>query len=74
MTNKLTRSNDRMVLGVAAGMAARTGMDATLIRVLFVLFTLAGGPGLIAYALILMISTMKTTIALTMTKALILRT
>ncbi len=49
MTNKLTRSNDRMVLGVAAGMAAHTGIDATLIRVLFVLFTLAGGPGLIAY-------------------------
>ena len=43
MTNKLALSNDKMVLGVAAGIAAHTGMDATLIRLLFVLFTLAGG-------------------------------
>ena len=55
MTNKLTRSNDKMVLGVAAGIAARTGMDATLIRLLFVLFTLAGGPGLIAYVVMALI-------------------
>lgn len=55
MTNKLTRSNDKMVLGVAAGIAARTGVDATLIRILFVLFTLAGGPGLIAYLVMALI-------------------
>lgn len=49
MANKLSKSNNKMVFGVAAGLAARFGIDATIIRLLFVLFTLAGGPGLIAY-------------------------
>lgn len=53
MTNKrLNRSNDNMFLGVAAGIADYVGIDVTLIRLLFVLFTLAGGPGLIAYILL----------------------
>jgi signal transduction histidine kinase len=36
---------------VAAGLAARTGLDVTAIRVLFVVVTMAGGFGLAAYVL-----------------------
>ena len=53
MNNKrLTRSDDNMFLGVAAGLADYTGIDPTLIRLLFVVFTLLGGPGLTAYILL----------------------
>lgn len=44
---KLTRSTDnRMLAGVAAGLAAYFDMDPTLMRVLFVLGTLLTGGGL----------------------------
>jgi signal transduction histidine kinase/phage shock protein PspC (stress-responsive transcriptional regulator) len=40
---------DRLAGGVAAGIAARTGLDVTVIRVVFVLAALAGGFGAAAY-------------------------
>ncbi len=44
---KLTRSTDnRMLAGVAAGLAAYFDMDPTLMRVIFVLGTLLTGGGL----------------------------
>ncbi|MCA9940739.1 MAG: PspC domain-containing protein [Anaerolineales bacterium] len=47
---RLVRSQDnRMVAGVAAGIAEYLDTDPTLIRLLFVIMTLAGGPGLLAY-------------------------
>lgn len=50
MTNKrLTRSRDRMVAGVAAGLSEYLGVDATLIRLGFILLSVAGGPGLLLY-------------------------
>ncbi len=51
MSNKqLIRStNDRMVAGVAGGIANYFNIDTTLVRLLFVIFTLAGGPGLLVY-------------------------
>lgn len=54
MENKrLTRStSDRMVAGVAAGLAEYFDVDPTLMRLLFVLFTLLGGPGLIVYIIL----------------------
>jgi len=45
------RPDERLAGGVAAGLAARTGLDVTVIRVLFVLVTVAGGFGLAAYVL-----------------------
>lgn len=46
---KLTRSgSDRMVAGVAGGLGAYFGLDATLIRVLFVIFAILGS-GIIIY-------------------------
>lgn len=50
MDKKLTRStDDTMVAGVAAGLAAYFGIDTTLMRLLFVVFALLGGPGLLVY-------------------------
>ena len=40
---------DRLAGGVAAGLAARTGLDVTIVRTVFVLAALLGGFGLAAY-------------------------
>ncbi len=42
-------TEDRVIFGVCSGLAARLGVDVTLVRVLFALLVLLGGPGLIAY-------------------------
>lgn len=47
---RLTRSRrDRKIAGVCGGLAEYSGIDATIIRVLFVVLALAGGPGLLIY-------------------------
>jgi phage shock protein PspC (stress-responsive transcriptional regulator) len=47
---RLLRSgSDRMIWGVAGGLAKHLGFNATLVRVAFVLITLFGGAGLLAY-------------------------
>ena len=47
---RLMRSqNNRMFAGVAAGIAEYLDIDPTIVRLLFVIATLAGGPGLLAY-------------------------
>ena len=43
---QLMRSEDRMVAGVAGGLADYFAIDPTLVRILFVLLTLLGGGGL----------------------------
>ena len=56
MNNNLTRStNDQMIAGVAAGLAEYTNLDPTIVRLFFVLFTLAGGPGLLVYFILWLI-------------------
>lgn len=49
---KLTRSQDSQLFGVAAGLAEYFDQDVTTVRLLFVLLTLLGGPGLFIYALL----------------------
>jgi phage shock protein C len=50
---KLYRSRtDRQLAGVCGGLADYFGVDATVVRVLFVLMALAGGPGLILYIIL----------------------
>jgi phage shock protein C len=50
---KLTKSaRDRRWSGVAGGLAEYFEVDSTLVRLLFVVFTLAGGPGLILYIIL----------------------
>ncbi|MGD9100947.1 MAG: PspC domain-containing protein [Anaerolineae bacterium] len=47
---RLYRSLDeRMLAGVCGGIAEYFNVDPTLVRLLFVLFSLAGGPGIVAY-------------------------
>lgn len=47
---RLFRSKtDRQVAGVCGGLAEYLNVDSTLVRIVFVLATLMGGPGLIAY-------------------------
>jgi len=47
---KLYRSRtNRQLAGVCGGLAEYFNTDATLIRVLFVVFAVLGGPGLLAY-------------------------
>lgn len=47
---KLVRSTtDRMIAGVAAGLADYMNLDPTIVRLLFVLLALAGGPGILIY-------------------------
>lgn len=47
---RLVRSRrDRKIAGVCGGLAEYSGIDATLIRILFVIIALAGGGGLLIY-------------------------
>jgi phage shock protein C len=48
-TRTLTRSRDRMLAGVASGIAAYVGVDAVVIRIAFVVLTLVGGLGIPLY-------------------------
>lgn len=50
MGKKLMRSEkNKQLAGVAAGVADYFDFDVTVVRLLFILFTLAGGPGILAY-------------------------
>jgi phage shock protein C len=49
-SKRLQRSDsDRFLTGVCGGIAAYTGIDSTLIRVLFAVFTLLGFSGVFVY-------------------------
>ena len=53
---RLYRSlDDRMVAGVCGGVAKYFSLDPTLVRLLFVIFSIAGGPGLIAYIIMMIV-------------------
>lgn len=48
---RLTRSKEKMVAGVLAGLANYINIDPTIVRILYVILSIAsiGFPGLIAY-------------------------
>jgi phage shock protein C len=57
MTNsggkRLTRStSDRMLAGVAGGLANYLGLDPTILRIAFVVLTVFGGSGLTLYIVV----------------------
>jgi len=53
---KLYRSRkERMIAGVCGGLGEYFGIDPTLVRLLFVFTALAGGPGLVAYIILLVV-------------------
>jgi phage shock protein C len=50
MNKKLTRSTtDRMIAGVCGGLAEYFDLDPAIVRLVFLLFTLAGGAGPLIY-------------------------
>ena len=56
MSKKLMRkSDDRMVFGVASGIADYLNIDPVIVRLLFVLMTLAGGHGILVYLILTVI-------------------
>jgi phage shock protein C len=53
MQKRLYRSmSGKQIAGVCAGLAEYFAVDPTLVRVLFVILTLLGGPGLILYIIL----------------------
>ncbi len=49
------KRNDKMIAGVCSGVADYFDIDPTLVRILWVAITLAGGAGLLAYIICLII-------------------
>jgi phage shock protein C len=53
MSPQLSRSEtDRVIAGVAGGIAQRFGVNSTLVRLAWVLFVLFGGFGILAYLIL----------------------
>lgn len=50
-TKRLTRSRDKMIAGVLSGIANYLDMDPTIVRIVYVVLSIAsvGFPGLLAY-------------------------
>ena len=48
---EITRGSDRWFAGVAGGIAAKAGIDPIIVRGVFVVLALLGGPGIVLYAL-----------------------
>lgn len=46
---RLTKSNNRMLLGVCAGIAEYFDIDLNVVRLLWVMFCLLGGSGILGY-------------------------
>jgi hypothetical protein len=46
---RLTKSNNRMLLGVCAGIAEYFDIDPNVVRLLWVIFCLLGGSGILGY-------------------------
>ncbi|MBQ6844914.1 MAG: PspC domain-containing protein [Agathobacter sp.] len=49
MDKRLYKSNDKMLCGVCGGIAEYFNIDPTLVRLGLVVFSLAGGSGVLAY-------------------------
>ncbi len=50
LSKRLYRSRrENTIAGVCGGIAEWLGIDPTIVRLVFVLFALAGGPGIIVY-------------------------
>jgi len=61
---KLMRSSsDKMIAGVCGGLAKYFGIDAVLVRILFVVFALAGGPGILLYIILWIVMPEESTAA-----------
>ncbi|MEX2324303.1 MAG: PspC domain-containing protein [Nitriliruptoraceae bacterium] len=52
MTGTVRARNDRLIAGVAGGIAQRLGVDSMLVRIAFVVLAFAGGFGVLLYGLL----------------------
>ena len=54
MTKRLFRSNDRMLGGVCAGIAEYLGLDPTMVRIAYVILSVASVafPGILVYLIL----------------------
>lgn len=54
MSSRLTRSNDRFLGGVCAGLAEYFNLDVSLVRIAYVLLSIfsAGFPGVLVYIIL----------------------
>lgn len=52
MDKKLTRSDNKVLGGVCAGLAEYFGFDPTLVRVIYLLLVLFGGAGILVYLIL----------------------
>lgn len=60
MEKKLYRSvTDKKLCGVCAGLAEYFGLDSTLVRIAWVVFTLFAGMGLLAYIIAALVMPVK---------------
>jgi phage shock protein PspC (stress-responsive transcriptional regulator) len=48
-SRKISRPHDRMLAGVASGLAGYTGVDVLLVRIAFAVLTFVGGAGIPLY-------------------------
>jgi phage shock protein PspC (stress-responsive transcriptional regulator) len=56
MEKRLVRKqHDRMLFGVASGLADYLNLDPAIVRLIFVILTLAQGPGILLYLILLII-------------------
>ncbi len=55
MEKKLYKGRNRMIGGVCGGVAEYFGWDPTVVRLGFVVFSLAGGSGILAYIIAMII-------------------
>ena len=56
LKKKLYRSRkDEHIAGVCGGIAEYLGIDSTIVRLLFVAFALAGGPGILVYIILALV-------------------
>ena len=46
---RLMRSNNKMICGVCAGIGEYLNLDPTVVRLLWILFSMMGGAGLLDY-------------------------
>ena len=58
-TKKLTRSDNKMVGGVCAGIGEYLGIDPTIVRIIYVLMIFFAGFGIILYLILWLIMPAK---------------
>jgi len=54
-TKRLVRPQNRVLFGVCSGLAAYFGIDPTIVRIVWVFLTFAGGSGIVLYIVLILL-------------------